>query len=61
LLHLAAALSEAGQQKKARETAARILRLNPGFSLKLREKMLPWKDRSAVKRHIDALRKAGLK
>jgi len=61
LTGLAACYSDTGRPKKARAMAAEILKLNPRFTLGWYAKTLPWKDRAAVKRHVSALRRAGLK
>ncbi|MBU1741990.1 MAG: tetratricopeptide repeat protein, partial [Proteobacteria bacterium] len=58
---LAACYWRTGRKKKARAVAAEILTLNPRFTVEWYSKTLPWKDQAAVKRHINALRQAGLK
>jgi tetratricopeptide (TPR) repeat protein len=57
---LTSSLSLAGRDQEAREAAKEILRIRPKFSVALWEKRSPQKDRAAVKRYCDALRKAGL-
>jgi tetratricopeptide (TPR) repeat protein len=51
----------AGRMDEARAAAKEVLRINPSFSVERYEKMLPFKDKTAKDRIIDALRKAGLK
>jgi adenylate cyclase len=59
---LAFAYSQLGRLKEARAEAAEIMRLNPQFSLKDREKLPgPFKDQAINQRYRAALRKAGLK
>jgi hypothetical protein len=58
---LAAAYSYLGHEKDARATAAKVLKLNPNFSLKYYATMLPFKNQNDRDRLINALRKAGLK
>jgi adenylate cyclase len=60
-LMLAAVYSELGQTAEARKEAAEVLRLNPKFSLEVHKQRMPIKDPAVLKRHIAALRKAGLK
>jgi adenylate cyclase len=61
LTGLAACYSATGRAKQARAMAAEILKLNPRFTVEWYSRTLPWKDRAALKRHINALRRAGLK
>ena len=60
-LTLAAVYSELGQAAEARAEAAEVLRLNPQFSLEVHRQRMPIKDPAVLKRHLAALRKAGLK
>ena len=60
-LTLAAVYSELGQAAEARAEAAKVLRLNPQFSLEVHKQRVPIKDPAVLERHIAALRKAGLK
>jgi TolB-like protein/Flp pilus assembly protein TadD len=60
-LMLAAVYSELGQAAEARAEAAEVLRLNPHFSLEVHRQRMPIKDPAVLKRHLAALRKAGLK
>ena len=49
-----------GREEDARLQAKEVLKLNPKFSLKKLEKMLPYKNFEVKKQYIDALRNAGL-
>jgi len=60
-LMLAAVYSELGQAAEARAEAAEVLRLNSKFSLEVHKQRMPIKDPTVLERHIEALRKAGLK
>jgi adenylate cyclase len=60
-LSLAATYIEMGREKEARSEAAEVLRMNPKFSLDNFAKTLYFKDQSVKEKHVDALRKAGLK
>jgi tetratricopeptide (TPR) repeat protein len=60
-LTLAAVYSELGREAEARAEAAEVLRLNPNFSLEVHKQRVPIKEPEALERHLDALRKAGLK
>jgi len=57
---LTSSLSLAGHEEEARAAAKEILRISPNFSVARWQKRSPQKDRVAVKRYCDALRKAGL-
>jgi tetratricopeptide (TPR) repeat protein len=59
LLYLAAAYSLAGRQEDAHKTAAKLLILNPKFSVEAFVKI--YKDPAAREQLVSALRKAGLK
>ena len=50
-----------GQEDKARAHAQEVLKINPNFSLADLRKRNLYRDPSHLERHIDALRKAGLK
>jgi adenylate cyclase len=50
-----------GHEEEARATAEGVLKIEPKFSLEHLSKMLPYKNQVDSDRHIDALRKAGLK
>jgi adenylate cyclase len=62
-IHLTLAIShiELGHVEEARNSAAEVLRINPGLSLEWLERMLPWMNRAKVDRVIADLGKAGLK
>jgi tetratricopeptide (TPR) repeat protein len=60
-LVLAIAHSQLGREEEARAEAAEALRLNPHFSLEMLRQSAPSKDRALVERHIEALRRTGLK
>ena len=61
-LGLVFALMAAGKEDEARAEAARVLRIDPRFSLERYAKTLDYyKDRSVPDKMINALRKAGLK
>jgi hypothetical protein len=49
-----------GQEEDAREEALEVLSIDPDFSLNYQEKIVPAKDKTFVKRCIEAGRKAGL-
>jgi adenylate cyclase len=53
--------SELGREEEARAMAAEMLRLNPNFSLEVFKDYLPFKDPAVLQRHLEALRRAGLK
>jgi len=57
---LTSSLRLAGRDEEARTAAKEILRISPNFSVAQLEKRAPQKDRAAVKRFCDALRKVGL-
>ena len=54
------ALVELGRIEDAKDQAAEVLKLEPNFSLKNWQKTLFYKDPADLKRHLNALRKAGL-
>ena len=51
--------SELGQAGEARAEAAEVLRLNPHFSLAVREQRMPIKELAVLERHLAALRQVG--
>jgi tetratricopeptide (TPR) repeat protein len=51
----------ADQIEIARKQAEEFLKINPNFSLKRYERMLPYRNQAVKRRYIDALRKSGLK
>jgi len=59
-LMLAVTYSLAGREDDARETAKEVLRINPKFSVKFMEKVIPFKNPEHTKRLTTAMRKAGL-
>jgi adenylate cyclase len=60
-LILAVAYSQLGREEEARAEAAEALRLNPHYSVEISRQMSPNRDRALMERHIEALRRAGLK
>lgn len=60
-VNLAVIYSELGRKEEARAEVAEIRRMNPNLSLEGRRQMLPYKDPAELERHIEALRRAGLK
>jgi adenylate cyclase len=61
-MSLAEAYIGLGQEHKARAHAEEVLKINPNYSLAdQRKSMYYYKDTTHLERHIDALRKAGLK
>jgi adenylate cyclase len=59
-LWLAAALAQAGQLEEARQEAAEVLRINPGFTIASWNCLNVFRDSRDAGRRIDGLRKAGL-
>jgi adenylate cyclase len=57
---LAACYSSMGRDAEATAAAKKVLDVNPKFSLESYAKTLPYKNKADVRRHIAALRKAGL-
>jgi len=60
-LFLTRIYSESGRWKEARAEAAEVLRINPKFRVEKLRTMSARKNREKLERHIEALRKAGLK
>ena len=60
-VNLAFIYSELGRLEEARAEVEELRRLNPNASLELFKQTLPYKDPAVVERHVEALRKAGLK
>jgi adenylate cyclase len=58
--HLAVVYTAMGRDEEARAEAAEVTRINPKFSLEWFSKTSLLKDRSAVEKAVEALRKAGL-
>ena len=50
-----------GREKEAHEATLEVLKIDPEFSLKKFAKTVPFKNQDKLKRHIEVLRKAGLK
>jgi tetratricopeptide (TPR) repeat protein len=59
--NLAVIYSELGLMEEARAEVEELRRLNPNVSLEMFRQGLPYKDSAVLERHIEALRKAGLK
>ena len=59
-LALATLYGGAGRKEMCQTEVQEILRISPGFSLKLMKEMIPTKDQTIVDRVIDILRDAGL-
>ena len=57
---LAACYGQMGRLEEAREQWRDALRINPGYSIEQRRKMLPYKNPEGFERVVDGLRKAGL-
>jgi adenylate cyclase len=60
-IYLAATFSASGREKEARAELAEVLRINPKFSLEYLAKTWPFKNEPDIEKHVDPLRKAGLK
>jgi len=60
-LVLAATYSLSGRKEEARAEAAKVLRIDPNYSLERLAKTRPHKNQANTKSFIDSLRKAGLK
>jgi adenylate cyclase len=60
-LTLALAYSELGREEEARAEVAEALRIDPHYSLETLRQSAPSKDRALMERHMEALRRAGLK
>ncbi|NIS60747.1 MAG: hypothetical protein GTO13_08620 [Proteobacteria bacterium] len=58
---LAAAYAHLGREQDARAAAAKVLKLDPNFSLKYYVTMFPFKNQDDRDQLFNALRKAGLK
>jgi hypothetical protein len=56
---LAIAYCQAGDLKKAKQTAAYVMQLEPGFNCEAYGHKLPFKDLNMRNRFIDTLKKAG--
>jgi tetratricopeptide (TPR) repeat protein len=60
-LDLAVTLVELRREEQAQAEAAKVLQLEPTFSLAVARQRWPWKDQAGLERYVAALRKAGLK
>jgi adenylate cyclase len=60
-IYLAACYVEIGKEDSARAEVAKLLKVNPNFSIQSSKHRLPYKDPAIFKRLSDTLRKAGLK
>jgi adenylate cyclase len=59
-LLLACAYAQSGHLEDARNEAAEVLRINPGFTIEGYKAVLCYKDPKDVEHRLDGLRKAGL-
>ena len=57
---LATCYGHLGRAEDARAVWAELLKVNPGFSLAQRARVLPYKDAGDFQRIVDGLAKAGL-
>jgi len=57
---LAAACAQLGQLEEATKEAAEVLRVNPGFTIEIGERISPCKDPKDAEHILDGMRKAGL-
>jgi len=60
-LGLAGTYGALGREVEARTEGAEVLRISPTYSLEVIRQRLPFKDQAVLERHLDDLRKAGLK
>jgi adenylate cyclase len=60
-LLLAITHSETGRKEWAESEVAEVLRINPGYSLKLFKETFPFRDQAVIERILEALRRAGLR
>jgi len=63
LAHLSLAIAYAmmGHEKEARADAAKVLRIDPTFSVESYARMAPYKDQKAINDYVSAMHRAGLK
>jgi adenylate cyclase len=59
-LWLAGACAQSGQLEEAREEAAEVLRINPGFTIERYKRLVVYKNPEDAEHLIDGLRRAGL-
>jgi adenylate cyclase len=59
-MFLASCYGHLGRAEDARKTWAELLKVNPGFSVKQRERVLPYKDPGDFQKIIEGLAKATL-
>jgi adenylate cyclase len=59
--NLAIVYSELGRMEEARAEVEELRRINPTVSLEIFKQFLPYKDPAVVERHLEAMRRAGLK
>ena len=59
-LQLAITYELIGQRKAAKAAAEQVVRIDPTFSLKRYEEIVPFKNRKVLKQFLDAAKKAGL-
>ena len=57
---LAASYGQMGLFEKAREAWRELLRVNPGYSIEQRRKVMPYKNPEDFELFVEGLRKAGL-
>jgi len=60
-VQIVVALMQAGKEDEARAEAAKVLRIDPKFSVESFARRLPYKDQKVIDDLVSALRKAGLK
>lgn len=58
---LTCSYSDAGRMEEARAEAAEVMRLSPNFSTEVWRQNQFWKDPKEMERHLNNLRKAGLR
>ena len=60
-VHLATSYALSGREAEARAEAAKIMKLNPNFSVRAFEVFVPHKNRADMEHDLKGLRKAGLR
>jgi adenylate cyclase len=53
-------LSQSGQLEEARGAAAKVLRINPGFTIESSKRILVYKYSKDLEHYVDGMCKAGL-